>query len=247
MPHLLSGQQTKSQLSAQGLNNFLKLLNCCWNSQRMGSWIMFHEGLSSFGCSHCLGPLFGDRGRGMTMGNTAKIIHVTGLNCQVWDFAFPGGKRRGPGRAAQQDPGLCSSWGQEFELVQVQEPPAQDRHFQRVQGLEGMYWGTLPQSPQSSCDTTAATVLEGFLPALWELMLCSSVNVAWPRCWVTQLKPVWVPSEALYLVQLYILDYPHSSLPGFLCFPLDIGRVLLSCTLFTITLENQDPTAHMLR
>lgn len=141
MPDLLSGQQTKSQPSAQGLNNFLKLLNCCWNSQRVGSWIMFHEGLSSFGCSHCLGPLFGDRGRGMTMGNTAKIIHVTGLNCQVWDFAFPGGKRRGPGRAAQQDPGLCSSWGQEFELVQVQEPPAQDGHFQRVQGLEGMYWG----------------------------------------------------------------------------------------------------------
>lgn len=58
-------------------------------------------------------------------------------------------------------------------------------------------------------------------------------------------SPVWVPSEALPLVQWHILHHPHSVLPGFLCFPPAIGRVLLSCTLLTITLENQDPTAEI--
>lgn len=35
--------------------------------------------------------------------------------------------------AEQHSRTMGSSWGQEFELVQVQEPPAQDGHFQRVQ------------------------------------------------------------------------------------------------------------------
>lgn len=59
---------------------------------------MFHEGLSTFGCSHCLGPLFGDRGRSMTMGITGKAEkHVTAK--------LPGLR-------------LCISWWQEVRTWQ---------------------------------------------------------------------------------------------------------------------------------
>lgn len=97
---------------------------------------MLHRETSTLGCSHSLEHLFGGSGRGMTVDITGKAgRHVPVLNCQVRDFAFPGGRRRGPGGAAWQDLGLCSSQGHRVEPVQVQEPSVQDGRFQRVQNL----------------------------------------------------------------------------------------------------------------
>ena len=97
---------------------------------------MLHEGTSTLGCPHSLECLFGGSGRGMTTGITGKAgRHVPVLKCQVCDFAFPRGRWRGPGGAAWQDLGLCSSQGRGVEPLQVQEPSVQDGHFQKVQSL----------------------------------------------------------------------------------------------------------------